>query len=44
MEVEKTPGVVDVGVGVDLVSHLWDGLRGDLGRLAHGGEGKVGVL
>ena len=43
MKVEEAPGVVDVSVGVDLVSHLGDGLGGYLGRLAHGSEGEVSV-
>ena len=36
MKIEKRPGVVNVGVGVDLVGHLCHRLRGHRGRLAHG--------
>ena len=43
MKVEEAPGVVDVSVSVDLVSHLCDGLWGHLGRLAHSSGGEVSV-
>ena len=36
MKIEKRPGVVNVGVGVDLVGHLCHRLRGHWGGLAHG--------
>ena len=36
MKVEKRPRVVDVGIGVNLVSHLCHRLRGHWGGLAHG--------